>query len=656
MTQNADEDWDDAWESDGEDEWCREIELPAAKRRRTDVEESEDETNPIEQEGGAALFEFNVTRGTMPRRWRNVVNKTRHTARLQQHRDVQPTDRLGEELTEALRRALLSTMETGLRDTDKLHFTMQATAFSAGTNHCFQSTQFDIGEIRQTTPRFSGYLQQLAKQLNSSQSFSPGDDFELAITTIRMPERGGHRKKYDPVKARVRKINKRSRVRIENADDDMCCARAIVTMKAYVDEKSGVFPEVAYKTLKDPRRKTGAQARLARRLLQEAGVAEGVCGVEELARFQAVLPDYQIKVMSVGKPHMIIFAGPPQPRRILLLLEDNHYDGSTSFAAWWNETYYCHDCDKGYKEEDMAHHPCEGRRCRGCHSMTCVDYVRCKEGLATGEQPVATRRCSECNFSFFGPVCFTSHAHALLGRQPLCKTRQKCGDCCKVVDVKYEKKRRSGPRHKCGWGTCRHCDKRVLLADHQCFIQRLKEDVDEPRVKRVRASSVGTRAIKRILPGGSVEVERDPPLVVYADYEATTDERGVQTPVLIAYESEESEECRCHYGVECTATFMEEMEELAVDAEGDDRNVVVLFHNLKGYDGMFLLQHMYASGRDVTNMVTVGVKVLSFAADRITFKDSCYFLPCPLASFPATFGIRELTKGYFPHAFNTLAN
>ena len=95
---------------------------------------------------------------------------------------------------------------------------------------------------------------------------------------------------------------------------------------------------------------------------------------------------------------------------------------------------------------------------------------------------------------------------------------------------------------------------------------------------------------------------------------------------------------------------------MAVDSDGDDRNVIVLFHNMKGYDGMFLLRYMYAHKREVINMVTVGVKVLSFTSDRLTFKDSLCFLPCPLASFPATFGIEELTKGFFPHLFNKVEN
>ena len=49
----------------------------------------------------------------------------------------------------------------------------------------------------------------------------------------------------------------------------------------------------------------------------------------------------------------------------------------------------------------------------------------------------------------------------------------------------------------------------------------------------------------------------------------------------------------------------------------------------------------------------MGVKLLSVQFDLLTFKDSLCFLPFPLASFPATFGLTELKKGFFPNLFNT---
>ena len=40
----------------------------------------------------------------------------------------------------------------------------------------------------------------------------------------------------------------------------------------------------------------------------------------------------------------------------------------------------------------------------------------------------------------------------------------------------------------------------------------------------------------------------------------------------------------------------------------------------------------------------------------IRFIDSLNFLQMPLKSFPKTFGMNELTKGYFPHYFNKTSN
>ena len=38
------------------------------------------------------------------------------------------------------------------------------------------------------------------------------------------------------------------------------------------------------------------------------------------------------------------------------------------------------------------------------------------------------------------------------------------------------------------------------------------------------------------------------------------------------------------------------------------------------------------------------------------FLDSLNFIPMPLKTFPKSFGVLELKKGYFPHLLNTLYN
>ena len=169
----------------------------------------------------------------------------------------------------------------------------------------------------------------------------------------------------------------------------------------------------------------------------------------------------------------------------------------------------------------------------------------------------------------------------------------------------------------------------------------------------------GTRTMREPKPDDPdtrVWVERDPPLQVYCDYEAITDAEGNQSPILLCALTDEEDDTASFYRSDCTTEFFDWLEEIAVNQDGDDRYVIALFHNLKGYDGMFLLQYCCATHREIKDQITVCTKILSFKSNRLTFKDSLCFLPFPLANFPVTFGIHELCKGFFPHKFNTLEN
>ena len=310
-------------------------------------------------------------------------------------------------------------------------------------------------------------------------------------------------------------------------------------------------------------------------------------------------------------------------------------------------------CDRGYNEENYANHPCDGRRCPSCHEMECVEFQRAKEGYEDRRHASPTLVCNLCHRRFFGDSCMTSHLLNPSGGKTLCDLKKKCPKCCKTFDVEYGANgNRKGKKHRCGYAECEYCEKEVDMSQHCCYIQKVKKSDDDPKTKWVALNEVGVRGTIGSARRGQIQVERDPPLFVYADYEAMTNPEGYQEAVLVGYETSESEDCVMIHGSDCTSTFILELEGLAVDQDGDDRNVVVVFHNLKGYDGMFLLEYLYREKREVSRMVMVGAKVLSFCSDRLCFKDSVCFLPFPLASFPATFGLTELHKGFFPHAFN----
>ena len=642
---------------DDDDAWMLDIPIPGEKRRRRETDD--EDGDGVREMSGGRLFEFDIQEGEMPRRWRNIVHKTRHKATLRQTREARDGDHLGNAMSEAVRLALVSIVSNhpNLKDDDAIHFTMQSNAFAQRTNHCFQSCQFRVDEIgddeEDSSTRFDAHMDQLAKQLNSSQSFSPGDDFSLEVTTIRLPEEGGRGKKHDVIKAKVRGIHKQCRIVIKN-DDNLCCLRAIVT-RAWADEKANQFPPSSYRTLRNGR---PCQKTQALQLALEAGVSTTeTLGLTDLENIQSVLtPVYQIKVLQIGRPHMIVYAGPKAQRRIMLVLEDGHYDGTTSLKGMFNKGYFCHYCDRGYDKEDIEHHPCEGRRCHSCHELECPDWLVEKERAGEGRAVHPTTKCSGCHRSFFGG-CFAFHKSSTDGKKSQCQRLKKCPQCCKGYMVEFNARgNRTTPPHRCGYAECEHCQKVVELAAHQCFIQKVKKSDDDPKTKRVSVNEVGDRTPLGPPKKGMVEVERQPPLFVFADFESTTSSEGYQSAIMVGYETSESEECHTLYGEDVTGRFLSEMEELAVDDDGDDRSVIVVFHNLKGYDGMLLLRHLYAEHREVTGMVTIGAKVLSFSSDRLTFKDSLCFLPFSLASFPSTFGLTELCKGFFPHLFNTAVN
>ena len=104
------------------------------------------------------------------------------------------------------------------------------------------------------------------------------DGFFAEPTFVKRLGRGGAFERNNPERIAWEKIAKKKKciIRIPNKDD-LCCARAIITMKERVDKGSH------YQNLRCRR---PIQERWACLLHQEAGVPEGPCGFEELQKFQ----------------------------------------------------------------------------------------------------------------------------------------------------------------------------------------------------------------------------------------------------------------------------------------------------------------------------------------------------------------------------------
>ena len=79
--------------------------------------------------------------------------------------------------------------------------------------------------------------------------------------------------------------------------------------------------------------------------------------------------------------------------------------------------------------------------------------------------------------------------------------------------------------------------------------------------------------------------------------------------------------------------------------------------NSKGYDSHFILKWLIDQGFK-PYCIYNGAKIMFMEIPKLSirFIDSLSFLQMPLESFPKTFGMSELKKGYFPHYFNKECN
>ena len=80
------------------------------------------------------------------------------------------------------------------------------------------------------------------------------------------------------------------------------------------------------------------------------------------------------------------------------------------------------------------------------------------------------------------------------------------------------------------------------------------------------------------------------------------------------------------------------------------RQVVVVPHNMRRFDGAFIQDALYKQGCSLEKILNQGAK-MSFECGNLVFKDSLNFFKMPLEKLPATFNLRELHKGYFPYTY-----
>ena len=547
-------------------------------------------------------------------------------------------------LEDGLRRAVSRQVLNGDEDADDFLFVNMS---SNRLHHSYQSHRVSVGEWQRNEEPVRRLFERLSGILNSNEQFEMDDSFHFEVTHVRNPGRGSGRKRLRLGTKHIQQMlkSKKSVIVIHN-DDELCCARALVTVKAYRDK------DVRYG---DIRRGRPVQGKLARELHALAGVPEGPCGLKEIDLFQTALPDYQIVVVSVNHGYQIIYKGPMQEeeKQLILIKDDDHFHACTSIKGFFGNNYYCLRCERKYNDEDYRHHRCLGVKCFACHQTECQDQKSTKGS--------ATVKCSLCGRFFFGDTCFDQHLRMNdQGEETegntVCTVYKKCNGCGKVLRGKQSKS------HICGYSTCPCCHEYLNLYTHECFLQPIEDEEKKrkrKRRKRKRGQAAGLRTLEANDPDFDAEESFEPPpppLFVYFDIEAQQ-EYGVHVANLLCAEKHDDDEQFVFEGKDCLEKFLDWVRELTLMEDGSDRErpVICVAHNFQGYDSYFVLDEFYKQ-KICPNQIVNGAKILSMEVDGVKFIDSMCFLQMALSGFTKAFGLKELKKGFFPHFFNTTEN
>ena len=416
----------------------------------------------------------------------------------------------------------------------------------------------------------------------------------ITIIFIKNPNIGGGFQKNQV-------CNKRSVIQVKN-DDNLCLGRCLVIANAM---------RCNHPMLKQIKMGRTIQTTLTHQLYKDAGIIEDIGDLDTIIEFEKHL-DCCITIIDGDQFNNVIYpdieddAYEPKDFNIYLYKTKNHYDliNCNKVAGFFDKNYFCNRCKKCFSSKNK--HKCSFK-CNICCSTDCdcidADFSKIKEW----------KGCDDCFRFFPSDKCFSNHIKEDKKGNCPCNRVWKCRDCKKIINREDQ----TPEQHTCGDYKCRNCNK-MVSKDHKCYMMPTSKT--EPSEK-----------------------------YIFFDFEATQD-TGSHIVNLSVSKYFDDDEPIIHYD---TKSFCEWL------FSKDHKDYTIIAHNGKGYDYQFIMKWIYEETSYKPFVVYAGSKIMTFSIKsglNIRFVDSVNFLPMPLESFPKTFGIKELKKGYYPHYFNTAEN
>ena len=459
-----------------------------------------------------------------------------------------------------------------------------------------------------------------------------------------------------PVEKKTYHRNKKSVAFIPN-NDHTCGYLAITLGKILADEPN--IKETKGDYWRNLRRAGRSQLKdLMTTLFQQLEIDTSTPVDEaKLRLIQSKLPEYQLVVvpsptMSV-ESKSVMFSGDYKNKRIVLeFMRDEefpngHFNLVQSVTGLYECHFWCFKCWKGY--DNAGSHRCE-IGCKRCGS---------EQACIAGIQDLS---CISCHMTFFGPACLEAH-------KSTCQKAEKC----KLCDVIYRKDKRR--RHECDMSFCQLCKTSYKVSPHFCYINPLdlaKLENEDTRNKIIVSFDIETRVAEVDAKGFSI---LKPNLLISHtvcdrcyDYENGTKK------------IDDCKTCRklenIYFGDDCVSQFIDYVcKDLSAEATKPERDeitgevikkqredmdayrskIFVYAHNLKGFDGRFILRDLWQRKFQGLEHVFAGSKILKIDVGVVRFLDSVSFLQMPLASVAKAFSLPN-QKGDFPHHANKPEN
>ena len=337
--------------------------------------------------------------------------------------------------------------------------------------------------------------------------------------------------------------------------------------------------------------------------------------------------EIEINIIDAEQFNSIIYtANKGAEDKIYLLKNRNHFDLIKSLTAFYDTPYYCHKCKKAYTKRDK--HKCPSK-CLSC--FTYANDKKCEGNEIT---------CSKCNRKFFGKRCFKNrlkNRSKFEGKTDIvCDTVKKCMDCNRIITGKYVN------CHKCGYSECNHCNKYVGK-NHKCFMKKVKAKGGYCTFNSEKPCKITTQLKRKI---GAIHVEPTQRNTYFRILKLPKTQ--VPTTINLSIAQDFNGKEYIHNSIEefCKGLLNDKF-----------KGYSFIAHNSKGYDCHFVLKWLIDQGIK-PYCIYNGAKIMFMEIPKLSirFIDSLNFLQMPLKSFPETFGMNELKKGYFPHYFNKECN